>query len=72
MKPIKWKTVLPVLGVVLVLALAFWYGGDSPDSQGLPDQTAAAQPAAPFALPRGRCSRNRLSPTAAPSPTNSA
>ena len=45
MKPIKWKTVLPVLAVVLVLALAFWYGGDAPDSQGLPDQTAAAQPA---------------------------
>lgn len=44
--PFSWKHLLAALGVVLVLALAFWFGGAAPGTQGLPDQTADLQPPA--------------------------
>ena len=41
--PLNWKHLLAALGVVLVLALAFWAGGAAPGTEGLPDQTASLQ-----------------------------
>lgn len=41
--PLNWKHLLAALGVVLVLALAFWVGGAAPGAEGLPDQTASLQ-----------------------------
>ena len=41
--PLNWKHLLAALGVVLVLALAFWAGGSAPGTEGLPDQTASLQ-----------------------------
>lgn len=48
----RWKILAPAL-VLLVLAAAFWYGGDAPDSRGWSVRPAAESPA----------------PTPAPTPT---
>ncbi|HIR83902.1 MAG TPA: hypothetical protein IAA56_01020, partial [Candidatus Galloscillospira excrementavium] len=45
----KWK-VVAAAAVVLVMALAFWYGGDAPDSRGWtlaesPTPTVGTEPA---------------------------
>lgn len=46
LKQNKWKVLVPVL-MLLVLAAAFWFGGDAPGMQGLPgkETTASSAPA---------------------------
>ena len=40
----RWKKIVGGIAVVLLLAVAFWYGGNTPDSKGLPEtQTAVEQ-----------------------------
>ena len=72
MKPI-YKKFLVTLGVIAVLALAFWYGGSAPGLRGweaVPPPTTSAAAAAPS--PTQAAPVTAVTPTPAPTPTETA
>lgn len=64
----KWKVIAPLL-IVIVLAAAFWYGGNAPGLQGAvnqPSDTTAADPASPAAVPEQK--KDDPAPSTEPEP----